>query len=89
MGMMTALALAGSDLNIRTQLSHHLTINHYPPLPIELLDVCLEAIDKANEGEWDDRVLLPEGTYYRGDTSAPVLAVIEAHHLNAWISEEV
>ena len=89
MGRMTAMAIAESHFDIRTQLSLHLTHNHYPPLPLEVLDVCLEAIDKANEGQWDDRVMLPEGMYYRGDTSAPVWSVIEAHHLDAWLSEEV
>jgi hypothetical protein len=89
MGKMTAIAIAESHFDIKTQLSYHLTHNHYPPLPIEILGVCLEAIEKANEGQWDERVLLPEGTYYRGDTSAPVWSVIEAHHLHAWLSEEV
>lgn len=89
MGMTTALDLAASGVDLRVQLSYHLSANHYPPVPKEMVQVCLDAIDLANEGEWEARVSLPDGATYRGETTAPVWAVVEGHHLFAWIDEGV
>jgi hypothetical protein len=52
-----------------------------------MIPVCIEAIENANDGEWDKLVSLPEGVGYRGLTVAPTHAIIEQHHLDAWIEE--
>jgi hypothetical protein len=49
---------------------------------------CVEAIDAVNDaGLWDLEIPLPEGVSWRGLTTAPAHAIIEAHHLDAWIIE--
>ena len=45
----------------------------------------IEAINNAIAGEWTKLVSLPEGVGYRGLTVAPTDAIIEQHHLDAWV----
>jgi hypothetical protein len=69
-------------------LEIHLRSNHFPPVPLEMIPVCKEAIQLMNEGLFNSQVELPLGTRYRGDTTAPAWAITDAHHLDAWIEEE-
>ena len=81
------LALA-DNLTIENQIAIHLSSNHYPPVPAIMVPTCVEAIDAVNDaGLWDLEIPLPEGVSWRGLTTAPAHAIIEAHHLNAWIIE--
>lgn len=83
----TDLALA-DNLDIETQIGIHLKSNHYPPVPASMIAPCVEAIDAVNDaGLWDLHIVLPEGITWKGETSAPASAIIEAHHLHAWIIE--
>jgi hypothetical protein len=77
---------AGAESDIA--LAWHLQSNHYPPLPAELVPVARRVIDKANRGDWDKRVRLPEGVSYRGSRLAPVAACVEAWHLDAFLEED-
>jgi len=88
MGHTTAVGLATSDLSLRQQLSQHLSFNHYPPIPDSMIETCIEAIEKADNGLWDEEVALPQGILYRDSSTAPVLAIVEAHHLRAWLTED-
>jgi hypothetical protein len=66
----------------------HLQANHYPPVPKSMVKPCVEAIDAVNDlGLWNLDIELPEGISWRGLTTAPASAIIEAHHLDAWIIE--
>ena len=81
------LALA-DNLTIEDQVAIHLSANHYPPVPKTMVQPCIEAIDAVNDlGLWELDIALPEGITYKGLTSAPAHAIIEAHHLDAWIIE--
>ena len=81
------LALA-DNLDIETQIGIHLSANHYPPVPKFMVAPCIEAIDAVNDlGLWDLEIPLPEGVSWKGLTTAPAHAIIEAHHLDAWIIE--
>ena len=81
------LALA-DNLEIERQIEIHLSANHYPPVPAFMVQPCVEAIDAVNDaGLWDLEIPLPEGVSWRGLTTAPAHAIIEAHHLDAWIIE--
>jgi hypothetical protein len=81
------LALA-DNLTIETQVEIHLKSNHYPPVPAIMVQPCVEAIDAVNDaGLWDLEIPLPEGVSWKGLTTAPAHAIIEAHHLDAWIIE--
>ena len=78
----------GIHLDIETQIGIHLSANHYPPVPKTMIRPCIEAIDAVNDaGLWDLEIPLPEGVLYKDLTTAPAWAIIEQHHLDAWIIE--
>jgi len=87
MGRLQAEAMAEANLSLEAQLDWHLTSNHYPPVPSIMIPVCIEAIDNANEGEWDKLVALPENVSWKGLTEVPTHAIVEQHHLEFWIIE--
>ncbi len=85
---MVTIGDLGIALDIESQIGIHLQSNHYPPVPKTMIKPCIEAIDAVNDaGLWDLDIPLPEGVLWKGLTSAPAHAIIEAHHLNAWLIE--
>jgi (2Fe-2S) ferredoxin len=48
----------------------------------------MEAIEACNEEDWNREIAMPEGVLYRGLTFAPASAIVEAHHLDTWITNE-
>ena len=86
MGSLQAREMAELDsVTLEEAIAWHLTSNHFPPIPKSMVPACIEAIQHANEGNFDKLVALPEGVGYKGLTVAPVLAIVEQHHLDAWI----
>ena len=78
----------GIHLDMETQIGIHLSSNHYPPVPLSMVKPCIEAIDAVNDlGLWNADIELPEGITWKGNTTAPAHAIIEAHHLDAWLIE--
>lgn len=78
----------GIHLDIEQQIAIHLSSNHYPPVPAIMVPVCIEAIDAVNDmGLWSLEIPMPEGVSYKGRNTAPASAIIEQHHLEAWIIE--
>ena len=84
MGAMQAVEMA-EMLDIRSAIGWHLRSNHYPPVPSSMIDPCLEAIDAFLEGDCLKMIRMPEGVFYRGSTFAPADAIVEQHHLDAWV----
>jgi hypothetical protein len=78
-------AVKGKSCSLRAALEWHLSSNHYPPIPLSLVPVCERAIKYASKGKWEANVRLPYPVLYRGAKSAPVWAVVEQHHLDAFI----
>lgn len=58
-------------LSFHVALETHLLHNHYPPLPLSLIDACMEAIEAGNEGDWDRIIDLPEEITYRAGKDVP------------------
>lgn len=87
MGYNFASDLANLDIDLHTSLSLHLTTNHYPPVPTSMIEPCIEAIDAFLEWDYDRMIDLPEGVLWRNQTSAPAHAIVEAHHLDAFIDD--
>lgn len=82
-----AVDLAGEErLSLEQAVGIHLRSNHYPPVPLAMVEPCIEAIEKCNEGDSGALVDLPEGVKWRGETTAPAYAIVEAHHLEPWVS---
>lgn len=74
-----------AQLSRRQGLKWHLQHNHFPPVPLEMVEVCEEAIDRAEDGEWTEPVTLPDGVTYRGRSIAAAHVVVERFHLEPWI----
>jgi hypothetical protein len=90
MGSVTAIGLADSVLDLETQLLYHLRGNHYPPVPAEMVQPCIEAIDAAYDEDFNREIDMPMvGDFqilYKGKTTAPAWAIIEQHHLDFFIN---
>ncbi len=86
MGHTTALALA-EDLSLEAGLAYHLQANHYPPVPVAMVQPCIDAIDAFYDEEYSREINLPEGILWRNQTSCPASAIVDAHHLEAWLPE--
>lgn len=91
MGSTYAAGLAdevGGLIDLRTALHIHLRSNHYPPVPVAMIDPCVAAIDAANDDDWDRKIDLTDIAQWRGNDFAPAWALIEGHHLDAFIDSE-
>ena len=87
MGHNFATDLAGEEsLSLEQAVGIHLRSNHYPPVPLAMVEPCIEAIEKCNEGDSGALIDLPEGVSWRGEPTAPAYAIVEAHHLEPWVS---
>ena len=53
-----------------------------------MVQPCIDAINAYWEDNQYALIELPEGCLWRGNTSAPAYAIIEAHHLNAWCESD-
>lgn len=93
MGNNFATELADSelfpDLDLETAIGIHLQSNHYPPVPLSMVEPCIEALDAYYEEDFDRAIEMPEGVSYRGQTHAPAWAIVQQHHLEAWLPEEL
>jgi hypothetical protein len=85
MGRNFATELINSDIDLKTQLVYHLQGNHYPPIPLSMVQPCIYAIEACNEECYNRMIELPEGISWRGQSSAPAHAIVEGHHLDAWL----
>lgn len=78
--------LANTDL--RTAVSWHFSTNCYPPIPQQMVDTAIEAIEYYNDGRRDEPVWLPDGVTYRGLTVVSTLDIIDSYRLYAFIEDE-
>ena len=85
MGSITAIGLADSVLDLETQLGYHLQGNHYPPVPLSMVQPCIEAIDAYYDEDYNRYIAMPEGVFYKGMSHAPASAIVEQHHLEWFI----
>jgi hypothetical protein len=88
MGSNLAYELADNellDLDLETQIGIHLQANHYPPVPRSMVEPCIDAIDAYHDEDYDRLIKLPSPITWKGKDSAPASAIVEAHHLDAWL----
>jgi hypothetical protein len=84
MGLLSAMGMAEvADLD--TALGWHLSSNHFPPVPSTMIDPCKQAISAFGDEDYDRLIDLPEGISWRGEVSAPASAIVEGHHLDAFL----
>jgi hypothetical protein len=85
MGRNTAQDLVENVIDIRQSIAIQLRSNHYPPVPLTMVEPCIEAIYACSDEDYDKQITLPEGVKWRGSTTAPARAIVESHHLEPWL----
>ncbi len=88
MGYGMAQDLSQTTISIQQQMAIHLTSNHYPPVPMSMVQPCIDAIYAYDEQEYNKPIELPEGVMWRGQSSAPAHAIVKGHHLEPWLYSE-
>jgi hypothetical protein len=53
-----------------------------------MVEPCIEAIDAFYDEDYNREIALPQGVLWRGQVTAPASAIVEQHHLEAWLPEE-
>lgn len=76
------------EISMEQAIAWHLRSNHYPPVPLSMVQPCIDAIRAiADENDVDAEITLPKGVSYLGNTTAPAWAIVEQHHLDSWIED--
>jgi len=75
-------------IDLPTALHIHLRSNHYPPVPVAMIEPCVAAIDAANDDDWERDIDLTGIAKWRGSDYAPAWAIIEGHHLESFLTSE-
>jgi len=89
MGSTFAKDLASMQgLSMQQQVEIHLVGNFYPPIPTSMVEPCVHAIDAYWEDDLSRLIILPNGVFWRGQTTAPAEAIINQHRLYPWVQEE-
>jgi hypothetical protein len=92
MGNNFANDLAELDMSLENSITIQLRSNHYPPVPYEMVPVCMEAIILCNEGDSHREIDMPiiDGfqVRWRDQITAPAWAIVEGHNLHAWIEPD-
>jgi hypothetical protein len=89
MGATFANELASMEgLGMKAAIEIHLTSNFYPPVPSSMAEPCMNAIDAYWEDDTSRLIILPDGVFWRGETTAPAYAIINHHKLYPWIEED-
>jgi hypothetical protein len=81
MGQMRAQEMR-AFLGMDKALDDHLRYNHYPPVHPDFKQTCLDAIAKANDGEWGHEIEMPNGI------TKTVADIVEGLHLDVFLGGE-
>ena len=90
-----AATVMADAFGLDAALDYHLTANHYPPVPREMIPIAKRAIELGVISNDDPSFLnepieLPEGmTTGEGETSTPAHEVIRGLHLESFIEAAV
>ena len=88
MGLMTTLGIGELEMTMEDQIGIHLRGNFYPPIPLSMVQPCVDAINAYWNDDIYAEIEMPEGVYYRGSNYAPAHAIIEQHRLDPWVMQD-
>jgi len=81
----TELAELDLGLSLEDSIAIHLSANRYPPVPRSMVQPCIDAIDAYYDEDYERLIDLPSPITWRDKNTAPASAIVEAHHLEAWL----
>ena len=71
-----------------TALTCHLQYNHYPAIPLHMIQPCRDAIEAAKEEDWNRLIQLPEGIEHRKyGKEVPACEIIQFAHLYDFLED--
>ena len=81
------------NITLRDQVGMHLRGNCYPPIPIEMVDVCVEAIHAYDDGDYYRMLTLPKIGDFQirnrdGSVEVTAMQVVENTRIEGFINEE-
>ena len=85
MGYMNALIMA-KRTDMMAGLEWHLTGNHYPPVPLSMLEPAKKAIELCREDDFDGLVETPY-PHRKYGYKVPAGAIVKSLHLEPWIGK--
>jgi hypothetical protein len=89
MGFATAVGLTDTDLSLEDQISIHFRTNCYPPIPLLMIPVAVEAIDACWEEDYNRLITLPDGVEFRnGSKTVSASQAIDSLRLDAWLVDD-
>ena len=88
MGLMTTMAIGELELTLEDQVGIHLRSNLYPPVPLSMVQPCVDAINAYWNEDYLAEIPLPDGVQWRGYDVAPASAIVEAHRLDGFVMED-
>ena len=83
----TELAELDLGLSLEDSIAIHLSANHYPPVPRSMVQPCIDAIDAYYDEDYQRLIDLPALITWRYKSQAPASAIVDAHHLDAWLPQ--
>ena len=84
MGYTQALEMVNL-ISLEQGIRWHLQCNHYPPVPIEMVPVAIEAVILCREGNFSETVKTP--FEHRVHWMVPAYVIVESYHLEPWVNE--
>ena len=88
MGLLTTMGIGELELTLEDQVGIHLRTNLYPPVPLSMVQPCVDAINACWNDVPDAAIEMPQGVYYRSSNYAPAHAIVEQHRLYPWLMED-
>jgi hypothetical protein len=88
MGYSTAQDLANSEVTLEQSLIYHLQGNHFPSVPLYMVQPCIDAIEAYLDEDYERPINLPRPVYQGNKDIAPASAIVRAHHLDAWVDND-
>ena len=84
MGYLNALGMA-EQTDLTTAVQWHLRYNMYPPVPLAMTRVAVQAINSIVLDLPDTLIALPDGVSYRGEEAVEAWRVVDSLRLDAFV----
>lgn len=88
MGLQTAIGISELEMPIESQIAIHLRSNFYPPIPLSMVQPCVDAINAYWNDVPDASIEMPQGVSYRSSNYAPAHAIVEQYRLDSWLESD-
>ena len=73
-----------TGITLEQQLAIHFSTNCYPPIPVQMVGVAVEAINACRDEQYDLEIELPHGVTFRNSTTITAINAVEGLRLDGW-----